>query len=162
VTIQLQILTLMRDLKEKTGAAIVLITHDLGVVAEMAQRVVVMYAGRKVEEARVEALFERPLHPYTVGLLDSVPRLGETQRGIAGRLAEIPGTVPSLREEPVGCTFAPRCPYATDICRREYPPLEMKEDGHYAACWHSDVVAVRPQRTAIPRSDAKEAGVRPL
>jgi peptide/nickel transport system ATP-binding protein len=139
VTIQAQILTLMGELKEKTGAAIVLITHDLGVVAEMAQRVVVMYAGRKVEEATVAALFERPLHPYTLGLLESIPRLGDAASQ-SGRLAEIPGTVPSLREEPVGCTFAPRCTYATDVCRREYPPLEMKAEGHYAACWHSDAL----------------------
>jgi peptide/nickel transport system ATP-binding protein len=140
VTIQAQILSLMHDLKEQIGAAIVLITHDLGVVAEMAQRVVVMYAGRKVEEAPVEALFARPLHPYTLGLLQSIPRLGESSGGVA-RLAEIPGTVPSLRDEPIGCTFAPRCPYATDLCRREYPPLEMKADRHYAACWHSGLIA---------------------
>jgi peptide/nickel transport system ATP-binding protein len=143
VTIQAQILDLMQGLKEKTGAAIVLITHDLGVVAEMAQRVVVMYAGRKVEEAPVGALFERPLHPYTLGLLLSIPRLDEVGRN--ARLAEIPGTVPSLREEPVGCTFAPRCAFATEICRSTYPPLEMKEDGHYAACWHSDLIRDRPQ-----------------
>jgi peptide/nickel transport system ATP-binding protein len=152
VTIQAQILMLMRDLKEKTGAAIVLITHDLGVVAEMAQRVVVMYAGRKVEEARVDALFARPLHPYTVGLLNSVPRLSDVQLGRVTRLAEIPGTVPSLRDEPVGCTFAPRCAYATDLCRGEYPPLEMKEEGHYAACWHSDLLGVTPPFSRV-RSD---------
>ncbi|HEX2829354.1 MAG TPA: ABC transporter ATP-binding protein [Burkholderiales bacterium] len=152
VTIQAQILSLMRDLKDKTGAAIVLITHDLGVVAEMAQRVVVMYAGRKVEQAPVEALFARPRHPYTLGLLQSVPRLGESSAGVT-RLAEIPGTVPSLRDEPAGCTFAPRCAYATDVCRREYPPLEMKAEGHYAACWNSHLL------TAKPGSDPGKAGV---
>jgi peptide/nickel transport system ATP-binding protein len=141
VTIQAQILNLMLALKEKTGAAIVLITHDLGVVAEMAQRVVVMYAGRKVEEAPVAALFERPLHPYTLGLLNSIPRLDHAHVGHRARLAEIPGSVPSLREEPVGCTFAPRCAFSTDVCRAEYPPLEMKAEGHYAACWHSDRLA---------------------
>ena len=137
VTIQAQILDLMRALKEKSGAAIVLITHDLGVVAEMAQRVVVMYAGRKVEEAPVDLLFEHPRHPYTRGLLNSVPRLGEAEHGIR-RLAEIPGVVPSLREEIPGCVFAPRCPHATDRCRREYPPLEEKGGGHWVACWEAD------------------------
>jgi peptide/nickel transport system ATP-binding protein len=141
VTIQAQILDLMRGLKDRTGAAIVLITHDLGVVAEMAQRVVVMYAGRKVEEAPVAALFAQPRHPYTRGLLKSIPRLDPAHVGGAQRLAEIRGTVPSLREEPVGCTFAPRCTYATGRCRAEYPPLELKADAHYAACWHSDRVA---------------------
>jgi len=137
VTIQAQILELMRGLKEKTGAAIVLITHDLGVVAEMAQRVVVMYAGRKVEEAPVEALFSNPRHPYTRGLLNSVPRL--TEAGMPGRkrLAEIAGMVPSLRDELVGCAFAARCGHATSRCRGESPALEEKAPGHLAACWES-------------------------
>jgi len=140
VTIQAQILDLMRELKQKTGAAIVLITHDLGVVAEMAERVVVMYAGRKVEEAPVGELFARPLHPYTRGLLDSMPKL---RNGAAAaqehrlRLAEIPGTVPSLAEPIVGCAFAPRCQYATARCRAEAPPLEEKAAAHYAACFES-------------------------
>src|SRR5690349_7232943 len=142
VTIQAQILDLMRGLKAKVDAAIVLITHDLGVVAEMAQRVVVMYAGRKAEEAPVGTLFRRPLHPYTQGLLASVPRLGASlQPERLPRLAEIPGTVPSLREEIPGCPFAARCPFATDICIREMPAFEQKEAGHYAACFHSDEVA---------------------
>jgi peptide/nickel transport system ATP-binding protein len=143
VTIQAQILDLMRGLKEKTGAAIVLITHDLGVVAEMAQRVVVMYAGRKVEEAPVAALFAQPRHPYTQGLLNSIPRLGEAKAAGRHRLAEIPGMVPSLREEIAGCIFAPRCAYATERCRREYPPLEHKTDGHWVACWESDRILGR-------------------
>jgi oligopeptide/dipeptide ABC transporter ATP-binding protein len=138
VTIQAQILDLMRGLKEKTGAAIVLITHDLGVVAEMAQRVVVMYAGRKVEEAAVNDLFARPRHPYTEGLLKSIPRLEDAQANDRARLVEIPGMVPSLKEEIAGCLFAPRCAYATEHCRREYPPLEQKAPGHFAACWESD------------------------
>jgi peptide/nickel transport system ATP-binding protein len=137
VTIQAQILELMRKLKEKTGASIVLITHDLGVVAEMAQRVVVMYAGRKVEEAAVEELFARPRHPYTRGLLKSVPRLSQTAEPGRKRLAEIPGMVPSLREELVGCAFAARCAHATSRCRAEYPALEEKAPGHLAACWES-------------------------
>jgi peptide/nickel transport system ATP-binding protein len=134
VTIQAQILDLMRALKAKTGAAIVLITHDLGVVAEMAQRVVVMYAGRKVEEAPVEALFARPLHPYTRGLLGSIPRLADAAEG-RKRLAEIPGMVPSLKEAVPGCLFAPRCPHATAHCAAEYPPLEEETPGHSVACW---------------------------
>jgi peptide/nickel transport system ATP-binding protein len=138
VTIQAQILDLMRELKAKIGAAIILITHDLGVVAEMAERVVVMYAGRKVEEAPVRELFRRPRHPYTLGLLASVPRLGATLTGReAPRLAEIPGVVPSLREPIVGCAFAPRCAYAIERCRREAPPLEAKAPGHLAACFES-------------------------
>ncbi len=142
VTIQAQILDLMRDLKTRTGAAIMLITHDLGVVAEMAQRVIVMYAGRKVEEASVVDLFARPRHPYTRGLLDSIPKLGAASRasgGVAGgRLAEIAGTVPSLSEPIVGCAFAPRCAYATLRCQTENPPLEEKLRGHWAACWESE------------------------
>jgi peptide/nickel transport system ATP-binding protein len=141
VTIQAQILDLMRELKSKTGAAIVLITHDLGVVAEMAQRVVVMYAGRKVEEAPVRELFRRPRHPYTAGLLASVPRLGSSLEGDAPRLEEIRGTVPSLREEIPGCPFAPRCSYATEVCGRVMPRFEAKAPAHFAACHHSDRLA---------------------
>jgi peptide/nickel transport system ATP-binding protein len=142
VTIQAQILDLMRELKQKIDAAIVLITHDLGVVAEMAQRVVVMYAGRKAEEAPVATLFRRPLHPYTKGLLNSVPRLGASlDHERAPRLAEIAGTVPSLREPIPGCPFEARCVFATDICRREMPAFDEKEPGHFAACFHSDRVA---------------------
>ena len=142
VTIQAQILDLMRELKQKIDAAIVLITHDLGVVAEMAQRVVVMYAGRKAEEAPVATLFRRPLHPYTKGLLNSVPRLGASlDHDRAPRLAEIAGTVPSLREPIPGCPFEARCVFATDICRRETPGFDEKEPGHFAACFHSDRVA---------------------
>jgi peptide/nickel transport system ATP-binding protein len=137
VTIQAQILDLMRALKEKTGAAILLITHDLGVVAEMAQRVVVMYAGRKVEEARVFDLFDRPRHPYTRGLMKSIPRLGGGQ-AVGKRLAEIPGMVPSLREPIAGCAFADRCAHAVERCRVEEPPLEAKAEGHAVACWVAD------------------------
>jgi peptide/nickel transport system ATP-binding protein len=141
VTIQAQILDLMRELKARIGAAIVLITHDLGVVAEMAARVVVMYAGRKVEEAPVEALFRAPRHPYTAGLLASVPKLGSSVTGEAQRLADIPGTVPSLREAIPGCPFAPRCFLATERCRVEMPPFEAKAPAHAAACHHSDRLA---------------------
>ena len=151
VTIQAQILELMRELQQKTGAAIVLITHDLGVVAEMAERVVVMYAGRKVEEATVLELFAHPRHPYTRGLLLSIPKLGarNCEEGRRTRLAEIAGTVPSLSEPIVGCAFAPRCRYAVARCRSESPPLEEKAIDHLAACWESDrLVAERDDAAA--------------
>ncbi|MBM3596734.1 MAG: ABC transporter ATP-binding protein [Alphaproteobacteria bacterium] len=136
VTIQAQILALMEEIKERLGTAIILITHDLGVVAEMAERVVIMYAGRKVEEAPVEALFTRPRHPYTIGLLGSIPRLDDDHP--RRRLNEIAGMVPSLIDMPQGCAFSARCTYATERCRAEYPPLEQKAPGHIAACWESD------------------------
>jgi peptide/nickel transport system ATP-binding protein len=144
VTIQAQILDLMLALQEEFGTAIILITHDLAVVAETSQWVIVMYAGKKVEEAAVDALFERPLHPYTLGLLASIPRLtsmGGAPAGIGGRLKEIPGVVPPLNRLPAGCVFAPRCPLADDKCRAIYPPFEQKRPGHWAACWHSDELA---------------------
>lgn len=140
VTIQAQILKLMRELKERLGAAIILITHDLGVVAETAQRVVVMYAGRKVEEAPVLELFDSPLHPYTRGLMASIPR-GRRTGAAKRRLAEIPGIVPSLREPIVGCAFAPRCEFVTARCRAEAPPLGEHVTGHIVACWEANRVA---------------------
>jgi peptide/nickel transport system ATP-binding protein len=134
VTIQAQILGLMQDLKRGVGAAIILITHDLGVVAEVAERVMVMYAGRKVEEAPVTDLFRNPLHPYTQGLLGAVPKLGSSLSGTTSRLAEIPGTVPNLKQRIEGCVFASRCHLATDLCRAVAPALEAKASGHFAAC----------------------------
>jgi peptide/nickel transport system ATP-binding protein len=139
VTIQAQILDLMLELKEKTGTAIVLITHDLGVVAETTERVVVMYAGRKVEEAPVETLFERPLHPYTAGLMRAIPRL-DLEADSAGkrpRLQEIPGLVPILTQPIVGCAFAARCTLATERCRVEAPPVVDAGGGHTVACWEA-------------------------
>jgi peptide/nickel transport system ATP-binding protein len=143
VTIQAQILDLMAELKRRIGAAIVLITHDLGVVAEVAERVMVMYAGRKVEEAPAAALFRAPRHPYTQGLLGAVPKLGSSLTGAETRLAEIPGTVPSLKQRIVGCVFAGRCPRATELCRQVAPALELKAPGHLAACHYAaaDMVA---------------------
>src|SRR5277367_1411871 len=139
VTIQAQILDLMRDLKNRLGSAIMLITHDLGVVAEMCERVVVMYAGRKVEEAPVEEIFARPLHPYTRGLLGSVPKLGSSLvEGGRTRLAEIPGLVPSLRQKIIGCPFAGRCPIATELCSRVAPAIETKAPGHLVACHYAE------------------------
>jgi peptide/nickel transport system ATP-binding protein len=142
VTIQAQILDLMQELREKLGTAIILITHDMGVIAENAERVVVMYAGKKVEEADADELFSRPCHPYTEGLLGSIPRLDlvAKQNTNRGRLHEIEGVVPSLYNLPPGCTFADRCDYATDQCRVAFPPLEEKRPGHWAACWHADRV----------------------
>jgi peptide/nickel transport system ATP-binding protein len=135
VTIQAQILDLMADLKKRVGAAIILITHDLGVVAEIAERVMVMYAGRKVEEAKVADLFGAPRHPYTQGLLAAVPKLGSSLgAGHDTRLAEIPGVVPSLKQRIAGCAFASRCGFAHDICRHVAPALEEKAVGHFAAC----------------------------
>ncbi|CAH0268819.1 ABC transporter ATP-binding protein [Roseomonas sp. CECT 9278] len=143
VTIQAQILDLMRDLKRTVGAAIVIITHDLGVVAEVAERVIVMYAGRKVEEAEVGRLFRNPRHPYTQGLLGSMPKLGSSLTGTETRLQEIPGLVPSLKRKLDGCVFASRCAYATDLCRTVAPGLEEKAPGHIAACHYAikDAVA---------------------
>src|SRR6516165_4862958 len=145
VTVQAQILDLMRELKARTGTAIILITHSLGVVAEMAQRVVVMYGGRKVEEAPVGELFASPRHPYTRALLNSVPRLRSSLAGNGrDRLAEIEGVVPSLKEAIPGCIFAPRCGYAKERCWQNYPPLEEKSAAHWVACWEADRLAGRP------------------
>jgi peptide/nickel transport system ATP-binding protein len=147
VTIQAQILKLMVELNGRVGAAIMLITHDLGVIAETAHRVVVMYAGRKVEEATVQALFDRPMHPYTRGLMASIPRGRQGAR--ARRLSEIPGMVPSLRETTpglaplTGCAFAPRCGFSTQRCREKEPPLV-----HYAEA------TVAPVMLALPELDA--------
>ena len=148
VTIQAQILALMHSLQEDSGTAIVLITHDLGVVAEVADSVVVMYAGRVVEQAPVAALFETPQHPYTVGLLGSMPRLHSQ----ATRLAAIAGQVPPPLPRPVGCAFAERCPFAQDRCRAEAPPLRDLGDGHASACWlaplDADTLLARPLQAA--------------
>ena len=144
VTIQAQILRLMIDLKQRTGASVMLITHDLGVIAETAQRVIVMYAGRKVEEASVIDLFARPRHPYTIGLMQSMPRgkRGGATRQRHARLQEIPGIVPSLRSPSLGCAFAPRCAFAVERCKNEAPPVVAKAEGHLVACWETDRVAI--------------------
>ncbi len=135
VTIQAQILDLMRDLREKMGTSVILITHDLGVIAEMAERVAVMYAGEIVEQTDVEALFDQPLHPYTQGLIDSIPVLGQ----IKDRLAVIPGSVPNLVNLPPGCRFAPRCAarekYGLKICAATKPNLIEAKPGHLVRCW---------------------------
>ena len=133
VTIQAQILELMQEMKDRFGMSIMLITHAMGVVAETCQRVVVMYAGRVVEEAPVEALFGDPRHPYTQGLIRSIPRVDRTAAR-KERLEAIPGTVPSLLDPPPGCRFAARCRYAMDICVQAPPPLKEVAPGHRVAC----------------------------
>jgi peptide/nickel transport system ATP-binding protein len=134
VTIQAGILDLMRDIRERLGTAIVLITHNLGVVADIADRVLVMYAGRKVEEAPVHDLFAHPQHPYTIGLLGAVPRPGSASE--TGRLQEIPGRVPSLAELPQACVFADRCPRADELTRSQQPELQEVRPDHLVACFH--------------------------
>ena len=135
VTIQAQIMELMLQLQTKLNTAILLITHDLGLIAESAERVLVMYAGRVVEEAMVADLFHDPLHPYTKGLLGSVPVLGAKFKSGSKSLDEIPGVVPSLFNLPDGCAFHPRCPKAMDICRKEMPPQTLFEPDRKVSCW---------------------------
>ncbi|MBL8700161.1 MAG: ABC transporter ATP-binding protein [Alphaproteobacteria bacterium] len=136
VTIQAQILDLMRDLRARVGAAIILITHDLGVIAELAQRVLVMYAGRVVEEAPVARLFEDPQHPYTIGLLGSIPKLNIDEE----RLATVEGSVPNPYARPAGCAFHPRCPFAEARCKTEAPALREIAARHRAACWRAPLL----------------------
>jgi peptide/nickel transport system ATP-binding protein len=135
VTIQAQILDLMLDLREKTGASIILITHDLGVISDMADRVAVMYAGQIVEQSKVDILFDKPLHPYTLGLIGSIPVLGK----VLDRLEVIPGNVPNLINLPTGCRFAPRCQlreqYKLEICNNQNPSFVEVVPGHHVRCW---------------------------
>ena len=132
VTIQAQILVLMNDLKEKTGASILFITHDLSVIAEMAQRVAVMYAGKMMEYAAVTDLFDNPKHPYTVGLMTSVPALSKGKE----RLTTIPGVVPSLFNIPEGCPYYDRCPDAKEFCKDKLPAMAEVDKGHWVRCWN--------------------------
>jgi peptide/nickel transport system ATP-binding protein len=134
VTIQAQILELLNELKAKLGMAVLLITHDMGVIAETAQRVMVMYAGKVVEEASVKELFKEPLHPYTQGLLRSIPRI-DTAATQKKRLEAIPGVVPSLLHLPQGCRFAPRCQFVKPAYTEKEPPLKEVKSGHKVACW---------------------------
>ena len=137
VTIQAQILALMLELQKELGMGLILITHDLGVVAQTAQRVIVMYAGKKVEETDVETLFATPRHPYTRGLMASIPALPSERGNDDARLSEIPGMVPALTKLPAGCAFAPRCKLAVKRCQEEYPPLAEFGGSHWAACWRA-------------------------
>ena len=147
VTIQAQILDLMRDLQAETGAALIMITHDLGVVAEMADRVAVMYGGRVVEIGPVAQIFDDPQHPYTIGLMSSMPSFS----GRGERLVTIPGVVPSANDMPDGCRFASRCPFATEICATA-PDLREIGAGRRVACWHAPLedAGAGPVRTAVP------------
>ena len=149
VTIQAQILELMRALQAETGTAVILITHDLGVVAEVADEVAVMYSGRIVERAPVRAIFDAPQHPYTVGLLGSIPRLDVERE----RLASIEGQVPNPLQRPPGCNFADRCPFAIDKCRAEVPPLMEVGTQHLSACWRApldpDVLVPHPSAAMV-------------
>ena len=137
VTIQAQILELMKDIKEKLGTSIILITHDLGVVADVCSRIVVMYGGLIMEEGTADEIFYSPKHPYTMGLLKSIPKLTSDHKE---RLIPIPGTPPDLLKPPTGCPFASRCPYAMKICVEQQPEYTFSETGHRAACWlqHED------------------------
>ena len=143
VTIQAQILHLMRALRQESGTSIMLITHDLGVVAEMADRIIVMYAGQVIESADVFALFDHPAHPYTIGLMKSIPSidLGDTER-----LESIPGTVPSIYQKIQGCRFCNRCKYAQDRCRTEAPALENQGDGHLSRCFFAKELMKRKEQ----------------
>lgn len=134
VTIQAQILELMKGLKDQFGMAIMLITHDLGVIAEVSDRVAVMYAGKIVEYADVETLYGNPKHPYTWGLMHSIPHIEKD----LDRLEAIPGNVPNPLNFPTGCKYNTRCPFATDKCREDEPEIEEIEEGHYVSCWHID------------------------
>ncbi len=143
VTIQAQIVDLIKELREKLGMAVIWITHDLGVIARLAERVVVMYAGYIVEEAPVKELYAHPRHPYTVGLLGSLPRLDE--RGKSGRLISVRGQPPDLVFLPVGCPFVPRCDFAQEHCKEKMPPLEDVSPGHRVACWEKEKTeGIRP------------------
>jgi peptide/nickel transport system ATP-binding protein len=152
VTIQAQILDLLRHLQEQLKMSIVLITHDMGVAAEMADRIIVMYAGKIVEEGTTIEMFDNPRHPYTMGLLASIPGYNDQK----GRLHTIKGTTPNIAKMPSGCRFHPRCPYATDKCKAEVPPL-VDYQGHKVACWHADEIAAvlrstNPEGKAVTRS----------
>jgi peptide/nickel transport system ATP-binding protein len=136
VTIQAQILDLMRGLQDELAMSVLFITHNLGVVAEIADRVAVMYAGRIVEQGTVATVFAQPLHPYTIALLASIPRIADGGRDLAHRLAAIPGQVPSAAALPPGCAYAPRCARATDLCRHTAPPTEPAFPGHDVRCHH--------------------------
>ncbi|MHB1828732.1 MAG: ABC transporter ATP-binding protein [Steroidobacteraceae bacterium] len=140
VTVQAQILALLDELRQRFGTAIVLVTHDLGVIAQLADRVIVMYAGRQVEQAEVHTLYGAYRHPYTEGLLRSVPRLDQPR---SARLKTIPGRPPDLARRPTGCPFEPRCAYASEICRRQMPPLVSLGDAHLRACHHDGALGLQ-------------------
>ncbi|GGE27370.1 ABC transporter ATP-binding protein [Pullulanibacillus camelliae] len=145
VTIEAQILELLRTIREQRNMSIMLITHDIGVAAEMAHRIIIMYAGKIVEIGKTNDILQRPYHPYSKGLMESVPKM-DGQRGVP--LQSIDGTIPSLHEMPSGCRFSPRCPLATDKCRGEAPQLERKGD-RQVACWHVDKLLQQEDKTQV-------------
>lgn len=146
VTIQAQILDLMNDLKKDLNMGVIMITHDLGVVAEVCQRVVVMYLGQVIEESDIEELFERPLHPYTKGLLKSVPQIDGDR---SEKLHVIKGVVPALTAVPQGCRFAPRCAYADELCKSEAPPLKAVNEGKNVRCWHYERILEEEEKKDV-------------
>ena len=142
VIIQAQILDLLNDIKSETGMSIILITHDLGIVEDIAQRALIMYAGEIVESGTVEQIFCSPLHPYTKGLINSVPKLGGAVKN--ERLTEITGNIPALNQLPTGCPFHPRCPDVMDECKTNKPSLKIKDTDHQVSCWlHEPVTSAR-------------------
>lgn len=151
VTIQAQIIDLMKDIQKKTDTAIIIITHDLGVVADIAQKVIVMYAGKIVESGTLDEIFKNPSHPYTWGLMDSIPRIDLDKEK---ELTPIEGTPPDLFAPPVGCGFADRCKYCMKVCREQQPEFFTADDGHKSACW-----LLHPQAPKVGRFAGKEAGV---
>jgi len=154
VTIQAQIMTLLKDLKTKTNAAIILITHDLGVVADVCQRIAVMYGGLVMEQGYAEDIFYKPMHPYTMGLLKSIPRMDLEEKS---RLIPIDGTPPDLLKPPKGCPFAARCPYTMKICLEKVPPFYKESENHYAACWLHDEDAPKVEfDTGVRREDTND------
>ena len=155
VTIQAQILDLLRQLQRDTGMAILLITHDLGVVAEMADDVAVMYAGKIIEQAPTRDLFHAPRHPYTIGLFKSLPKMQQKRR----RLYTIQGQVPPATHFPEGCRFHPRCPHAMDLCAQTEPPVAHGEAGHPVACWLHDAKTMSAQGRPVGLPVDEEAGV---
>lgn len=159
VTIEAQILELLRSLRRDRNMSIMLITHDIGVAAEMADRIIIMYAGKIMEISKTQDLFDQPLHPYSKGLLDSVPRM-DGQRGVP--LNSIKGSIPRLNEVPKGCRFSPRCPYATEKCHAEMPPLEARGD-RQVACWHVDrLLQDESLKNALKGGEVNESGVKEL
>jgi len=154
VTIQAQIIDLMKGLKEKIKTSIILITHDLGVIAGMAERVIVMYAGKIMESGTVDDIFLNPLHPYTWGLLKSVPRLDSI--GNEKKLSAIPGYPPDLFSPPVGCAFAARCNYSMEICYEAIPKMTSETDGHHVSCWLTHPLAPKVNRKSVEGGNKNE------
>ncbi|QDG54442.1 ABC transporter ATP-binding protein [Persicimonas caeni] len=156
VTIQAQILDLLKELQDEMGMSILFITHDLGVVAEICDDVAVMYAGRIAEYGSAETLYEKPSHPYSIGLFSSLPQVDVAHAGRPDRLYVIPGMVPRPQDFPAGCRFRSRCEFATDQCS-ELPPIKSQEEGHFSACWYADEVREGTKEKTGPKPGGKKA-----